>query len=112
RARQRPALAIVVVAELHDHHIARLEPLEDFIPVTDSPERARARAADGAIDDIDLRRIEERRERVAPAELTVITIAPAVAHGGITDEEDCWQRWIGQLGQIQPTSEANGIAFR
>ena len=111
-ASQGAAGAVVVVAKLHDHDIARLEHGEHPVPVALGDERAGARAADGAVDDVDLRPVEGLFERIAPAELAVAAVAPAGPHGGVADEEERGKRRVAGLGQVEPALEVGGVGTR
>ncbi len=99
---------VVVVAELQEDDVARFQHREYPVPIARRDEGADARAADGAVHEVDLRRIEICRERVAPAELGVITITAPVANGGVSDQEEIGQRRVDRLRQVQPALEIVG----
>ena len=78
----------VVVAELHHEHVSPFQEREHAFPVTERHVGAAAQAADGAIDDVHLRRVEVFREAVAPAPQAAGPVAPTVAHRRIADEDE------------------------
>ena len=68
-----------------------------------------ARAADGAVHDVDLPPVEGLFERIAPPELAVAAVAPAGPHGGVADEEQRRERRVAGLGQVEPAPESGGV---
>jgi hypothetical protein len=67
---------------------ARLQPGLDGVPLPSREVRPAAPAAQGAIDEVDLRGVEEVGQGLAPSPLPVRTISPAVADGGVADQEE------------------------
>ena len=97
------------MAELHDDVVARFEHGEHLFPVDAGVKRPAAQAANSAIDDVDLRGVEERDDRLAPAPLAVDAVAVAVAHGGIADEEERWQVRAGGHGEMKNRERRSGF---
>ena len=86
-----------VGSKLHDDKIAGLDECERARPEV-AVERPAGSATEGPIDDIDLARVEERRELIAPTPLSAAAVAATVAHGGIADEKQ--RRQISVRGKI------------
>ena len=99
--------AVVVVAELYEHQIARLEQRQHFVPVALRHECARAGATHGTVDQVDLGGVQPRAQRISPTPLpqAVDTVAAAVADGGIAHQKDTGQRGVGRVGQIEPVQK-------
>ena len=85
-------VAAIVVAELHQHVVAFPDVGEDRIPAAFVQKGTAAAAADGAVDDLDLRRVELGHQRVAPAHLPA-ALGP---YGGVADDP---QRGLGAHGE-------------
>jgi hypothetical protein len=95
----------VVVAELDQHAVARPDEGARALPVAAAAVGAAAQPADGAVDDVDARRIEQSRQHMAPAPLAeraqALAVVAAVAHRRVADQQQRGQGGIGRLGQVQ-----------
>ncbi len=93
----------VVVPELHDHDVARLDQGQRARPVPAADVGAARQPAHRAVDQVDLRRIDVGRQWIAPPPLPLralaLAVVVAIAHGGVANQDDRWQRRIGRLGQ-------------
>jgi pyrrolidone-carboxylate peptidase len=87
RARRIVERAAIVVAELDQDEIARLQHFEQAVPMALRQIGAAAASAQRAVDDVDPARVEEAGQRFAPTPLSVRAVAFAVAYGRIADQE-------------------------
>ena len=106
--------AVVVVPELHDHVVARLEQRQRALPVALRQEGAAAQPADGAVDEIHPGRIEIGAEVIAPPPLSALAVTATVAHGRIADEHERRQLRVRRLREVQPADAVgrDGLALR
>jgi hypothetical protein len=80
-SRPREERAAVVVAELHDHEIAGLQPGQHAVPQVLGLVGSAAAAAAGNVHDIDLHVVKVIAYPIAPADLA----AGPILHGGVAD---------------------------
>src|SRR5262249_50069697 len=78
--------AAVIVAELHDHKIARFELIENRLPAAFRKKSAAAASAQCAVGDLDFFEIEIRSQHVTPSPLAVGAVAAAVSDRGVADQ--------------------------
>src|SRR5581483_4979191 len=90
--------AAVVVAHLDEDEVAGLRGGEDPVPPPLGDERPAAAAADRVVLDLDLRRVEERGDRVAPALLP----PGAGPHRRVADDEQGGPRRLARGREADP----------
>jgi hypothetical protein len=101
--------AAVVVAELDKDEVAGLDEREGVLPVAGGDVGVAGEASDGAIDDVDLRGVEEVGDRRAPSPETVGADTVAVADRGVADQNDGRKSGVGGAGEAEAFLLGGGI---
>ena len=79
--------ADVVMTELNEHVVARLQGVIDLLPKALADERARGASGAGCIDEVDFRLVEHLACQRCPTPHAVIVVV-GILHRGVTREED------------------------
>jgi hypothetical protein len=104
--------AAVVVAELDEDEVAGLDEGEGVRPMALGDVGVAGEAADGAVDDVDLGRVEEVGDRGAPSPESVGAEAVAVADGGVADQDEGWKGGVGGAGEAEAGFLGGGVLRR